>query len=343
MEDKKTVQQIADTLGLSRNTVSKVINNKKVSENTRERVINKAIELGYKGFNQLRISHSSKNMKILLLTGKPLSNLDFFISLVRGVENLTSQHNIDLFQYTMHLTTPFEQLNNYVKSLNIDGIIGIELYEKKLLDNVFLLNKPIVFIDAICDLNYYKGNYDTLLMHSRDQIYSICRQFITLGFNRLSFCGDYKHCQGFYERFLGMRDALADINHRMDLNHSILFSDESPYGDIDWLSRKISSLPIKPHVFICANDSIAINVVQALKKLNIQVPKDIQVVGFDNTTDASIYEIPITTVNVNKENLGQEALYTLIDRINRPNTLNRTIYVQTETIYRETTLSSLKR
>ena len=52
MKEKPSIQKIADELGLSRNTVSKVINNKPVPENTKDRVIQKAIELGYKGFRQ---------------------------------------------------------------------------------------------------------------------------------------------------------------------------------------------------------------------------------------------------------------------------------------------------
>ena len=48
MKKRVTVQQIADELGLSRNTVSKVINNKKVPEKTQKLVIEKAVEPGYK-------------------------------------------------------------------------------------------------------------------------------------------------------------------------------------------------------------------------------------------------------------------------------------------------------
>ena len=54
MKEKVSIQMIADELNLSRNTVSKVINNKDVPEQTRTRVINMAIKMGYKGFNQIR-------------------------------------------------------------------------------------------------------------------------------------------------------------------------------------------------------------------------------------------------------------------------------------------------
>lgn len=336
MKEKASIQQIADELGLSRNTVSKVINNKPVPDNTRERVINKAIELGYKGFSQYHKKETNK-LKLLLLSGKPLSNLDFFISMMRGVENLVTNLNIDFFQYTLNTHTSFEQLQNYMTNLSIDGVIGIELYDEIFLKKFLELKTPIIFIDAAFGLKEMHGNFDAILMESRDPIYRISKAFIAKGINRIVYCGDYKHCQGFYERFLGLRDAIADIPHRMDLSQQLILPDDSPFGDLSWLAKKINSLHMMPQVIICANDSIAINVCKALKKMGYSIPKNIQVVGFDNIIESSIHSPTITTVNVDKELLGQEALYMLIDRIKRPSTPPRMIYFKTEIIHREST------
>ena len=336
MKEKASIQQIADELGLSRNTVSKVINNKPVPGNTRERVIQKAIELGYKGFSQYQ-GHEVKKLKLLLLAGKPLSNLDFFISMMRGVENLVTNLNIDFFQYTINSNTSFDQLHSYMDNLNIDGVIGIELYDEGFLKKFLSLKTPVIFIDAAFGLKEMQGNFDAILMESREPMYKISSAFIKEGITRIVFCGDYKHCQGFYERFLGVRDAIADIPHRMDLTQQLILPDDSPFGDASWLAKKINNLSMIPQAIICANDSIAINVCQAVKKIGLNIPKDIQVVGFDNIVDASIYNPSITTVNVDKELLGQEALYMLIDRINRPSTPTRMIYFKTELIYRQST------
>ena len=337
MKEKVSIQMIADKLDLSRNTVSKVINNKDVPEQTRTRVINKAIEMGYKGFNQMK--NTEKNMlKLLLLAGKPLSNLDFFISLVRGVENLVTNLNIDFFQYTVNNNTTFDQLRNYIDNLGIDGVIGIELYDEEFLKRFLTLNKPIVFIDAAFGLKEHQGNFDAIFMESRDPIYKIAKGFIDNGLNRIIYCGDHKHCQGFYERFLGLRDAIAEIPHRMDLTHSLILPDDSPFGDVQWLANKINRLPMLPQAIICANDSIAINVCEAIKMIGLKIPNNIQVVGFDNNVDSNLYSPSITTVSVDKELLGQEALYVLIDRINRPNSPSRMIYFKTEIIYRNSTL-----
>jgi LacI family transcriptional regulator len=332
---------IADSLGLSRNTVSKVINNKPVPNLTRERVIKKAIEVGYKGFSQVK-QNEIRRLKLLLLAGKPLSNLDFFISLVKGVENLATTLNVDFFQYTINPNTSFEQLRNYISNLKIDGIIVIELYDEGFLDRFLSLQLPIVFIDAAFGLKKHDGNYDVILMESRDLVYRMAKEYLKNGYKEMVYCGDHQHCQGFYERFLGLRDAFSDYATPIDLSNQLIFSDDSPFDDTSWLAKKISGLKVRPKVIFCANDFIAINTCKAVQLLKYRIPEDIQIIGFDNIIDSNFNVPSITTINVNKELLGQEALYVLIDRINRPKNPSRTIYFKTDLITRNSTRLQFK-
>lgn len=337
MNKNITINMIAEELGLSRNTVSKALNNQHVSESTKKLIIDKAEELGYKGYGLYRERKELNTLKILLLAGKPIYDLDFFISFARGVERTDTKYNIEIFQYTFGTNTTFKQLGDYLDSLKIDGIIGIELYSKDLLEYILKTKIPTVFIDASIDLKHKNGNFDVLLMESRDSIYKLCNYLIANGFNRLTFCGDRDHCIGFNERFLGMRDSLSDIGHRIDMEQQLLLPDDSPFGDISWMTKQISALKYKPQAFICANDSIASSVINALKTLNYKIPHEVQVIGFDNTIESTISIPPITTVNVDKELLGQEALYLLVDRINRPNSAIKTIYIDTNIIFRQST------
>lgn len=336
MHKKINIQFIADALELSRNTVSKVINNKPVPNETRERVIKKAIELGYKGFGQAKQGEIRK-LKLLLLAGKPLSNLDFFTSLVKGVENLASHLFIDFFQYTLNPNTSFDQLKNYMSNLNIDGVIVIEFYDDLVLSRLLSLSVPIVFIDAPFSLRNQEGNFDVILMEGRSIIEQVTKTYLKNGYQHVIYCGDHKHCQGFYDRFLGLRDAYSETEHPFHLSHHLILKDDSPYEDASWLGKKIASLPVRPQVIVCANDFIAINTIQAIFKLKLRVPEDIQVIGFDDIVDAQFHVPSITTIHVNKEQLGQEALYMLMDRINRPNHPSRVIYFKTTLVKRHST------
>lgn len=332
-----TIQAIADALGVSRNTVSKVMNGHDVPHQTKELVVKKAIDLGYKGFNQIKALEESKPLKLLLLTGKPLANLDFFLSIIRGIESSIQKYDIDFFQYTLNTNTTSDQLENYIESLKIDGIIGIELYDKKYLNHVLHIGTPIVFIDSMTSSTPLVGNYDVVLMESIQNIYKIACKMISEGSKTFGFVGDPEHCQGFYERFLGLREALFKNKMVLDEKKCILESDDSPYGDVNWLMQKLAHMDQIPEVFFCANDSIAIPLTEALKRLYKRVPQDVQVVGFDNTIEAALNHPSLTTIDIDKEQLGQEVIHTLLQRIKRATIPNRTIYLKTKIIYRQTT------
>jgi LacI family transcriptional regulator len=337
-----TIQAIAEEVGVSRNTVSKVINGHPVPITTKEKIIKKAIDMGYKGFAHIKTIDESLPLRLLLLTGRPLSNLDFFLSIIRGIESSIQKYEIDFFQYTLGPNTTSSQLKNYIESLDIDGIIGIELYAREHLNHVLSIGTPIVFIDSLTFMNRMSGNYDVILMESMQNIYRITTKLIGHGAKTFGFVGDPEHCQGFYERFLGMREALFEHGMPFDQLYSVLESDDSPYGDVQWILKQVAKLKEIPDVFVCANDSIAIPLIDALKKLYLNIPEDIQVIGFDNITEASLNAPALTTIDIDKEQLGQEIIHTLLQRIKRASIPNRTIYLKTNIIYRKTTIEQLQ-
>ena len=87
MKKAVTIKDIAEQLNLSRNTVAKALNGQYVPEKTREAVLNKAREMNYKSLNLNRIEVGNKKYRLLLISGKPLNNMNYFIPLIKGVEN----------------------------------------------------------------------------------------------------------------------------------------------------------------------------------------------------------------------------------------------------------------
>ena len=90
-----TIKDIAKELNLSRNTVSKVINGGNVPLKTKELVLSKMKELNYK----CAYLDDGKKYRFLLLSAKPLNNMNYFISLISSVENYCYEKQYDLFQY----------------------------------------------------------------------------------------------------------------------------------------------------------------------------------------------------------------------------------------------------
>ena len=344
MPNKKiTVQDIANELGISRNTVSKALNNTgSLAEATKLRIIQKAIELGYKQFAYMNSSSidASKtvNKDIALLTCSMPNSSHFGSKLLSDFEKKISNEGYRLSIYMIReneinsLSLP---VNFNVES--IDGIICIEMFDENYSKFICDLGIPTLFIDSSYNENAFPLEADILLMESYQSVYNITKSLIDNNKNKLAFVGDIYHCQSFYERWNGYRNALLDSNIPINSNNSILEKDDQPYGDIKWLGDKIAQLPVLPDAFICANDFIAIDVIKALKHNNLSIPNDVLVCGFDDSAESKIIEPHLTTVYIPSFEMGDIAADLLLSRIENPSIPFRTTHVRTSIKYRSST------
>ncbi|EKQ57412.1 MULTISPECIES: LacI family DNA-binding transcriptional regulator [unclassified Clostridium] len=345
MPNKKiTVQDIADELGISRNTVSKALNNTgTLAEATKSKIIQKAIEMGYKQFayvnNASSISSNvSVNKEIALLTHSMPNNSHFGSHLLSGFEEKISTLGYRLSMYVVR----DNELNSSSLPLNlnpelVDGIICIEMFDKNYCELICELGIPTLFIDSPCTHDSKPVNADILLMENYHSIYNIVKTLINNNKTTIGFVGDIYHCESFYERWKGYCSALLDLKIPFDITNSILENDKEPYVDPEWLGNKIMEIPVLPQVLICANDFIAINVIRALKHKNLSVPNDILICGFDDSMESKIIEPRLTTVRIPSYEMGDIAANLLLSRIDNPSIPFRTMHVRTSVKFREST------
>lgn len=337
-KDRITVQDIADALSLSRNTVSKALNNQYVPPRTRERVLSAAIEMGYKSYGTVASTDmDKKHLRIVLITSKHLMTMTFFIQLVRAIAlRLDEMDNVELLQFTVSKAFFFDRLVDYLHENAVDGIICIELFGADYVPCLIALGFPTVFFDFPIYLSV-SGNYDVVLPESFSSVKNFCLTLIReRGIRSLGFVGDYTHCISFYERFLAMREALFLAGMEYDTDCSFIEKDSFPYGDPEELARALARTKI-PECYICANDTIAVSVIRALKLLRKRVPRDVMVAGFDNLPEAKNCDPALTTFNVDKTGLGRKLLDVLLARIGRPREKSQVIYLQSKQILRQTT------
>ena len=155
------------------------------------------------------------------------------------------------------------------------------------------------------------------------------------GCKTLGFVGDYLHCRSFYERFVGMREALFLSGLSVDLQYSIL-EDDRMYTPEN-LSTALDQLPSLPDCFIAANDSIALNLMAALKSKKVHIPKDVKIVGFDNNPKIKQATPLLTSFNVDKIALGKKLTTLLLDRVANSTQANQIIHIMSKVIVRGTT------
>ena len=153
-KDRITVQDIADALSLSRNTVSKALNNQYVPPRTRERVLSAAIEMGYKSYGTVASTDmDKKHLRIVLITSKHLMTMTFFIQLVRAIElRLDEMDNVELLQFTVSKAFFFDRLGRRARSgASLRGQIGSFRITGKPLRHtltslIFVLKHPLCFL-----------------------------------------------------------------------------------------------------------------------------------------------------------------------------------------------------
>ncbi|MFD0695921.1 LacI family DNA-binding transcriptional regulator [Paenibacillus sp. GCM10027628] len=339
-KEKITIQYIADSLGLSRNTVSKALNgSESIPAETRNKVLKRAIELNYKQFAFVDTNTlTTKNPgNIALLTSNLPSNTHFGASSLSGLEKKISS---DGFNLSIHIVRESDihslVLPNNFDAKKVDGIVCIELFDKKYTQLINSLGIPAIFIDSTVDIVYPELNADIILMENEQSTYLVTKKLIDSGYTEVGFIGDYNHCKSFNERWVGFNRALLDSHLQLDPSFCVVEEDRY-VADPKWLEKKLENMNNLPSAFVCANDFIAINVMRILKNMNIQIPEDIVICGFDNSPESQIVEPHLTTVHIFREEIGILAAEILLSRVEHPLKPPQVTHVQTKPIFREST------
>lgn len=349
MATKVTIQDIANELQLSRNTVSKAINNTGVlADATREKILRKAAEMGYKQFAYLPLfqedtakaaEHSilpSDKREIAMLTTQFLSSSHFSsMMLDRFQSEIEHLHSCT----TIHRISPIELKEKKLpSSLNIErtaGIICIEVFDYDYAQMLCDLDVPLLFVDTpVMDMRS-PLKADRLYMENRIEVQNAVAHMVQRGKKRISFAGDKNHCQSFFERYMAYKDAMEYFGLTEGLSTCAMPSGQQNYPVS--LYETIRRFKTMPDAFVCANDFVAMDLVKALNELGYSVPDDIWVCGFDDSQEASYFAPRLTSIHIHGQIMGYTAANLLMTRIEEPSLNYRTVYTETNLILREST------
>ncbi len=352
MGNRVTLQEIADALGLSRNTVSRALNNTGiVSPETRNKICQTAISMGYKQFNMAGVTPNSPQTVTAEINNSAApekSEIALFTQAFPGNSHSGNklleafQHKIDTLGYKLSINIIRDyEINNlcFPTNINIDNVAGIlcmELFSERYCKFLCGTNIPLLFVDTPlsqrCSLNA-----DVLYMENLSSVYHMIDTFIENGFTKISFVGDRYHCQSFYERWQAYVSVLADRNIPVDNSLCILDEDSSPYSDPQWLGNRISSLSQMPDIFFCANDYLAMSMMKALRFIGKKLPDDVRICGFDDAPEATLLEPSLTTIKIHSSSMGYIAAELLLSRIANPLVPYKKTYIETDIIFRDST------
>ena len=324
-----TIKDIADALGMSRNTVAKVLSGAEgVSEKTKTAVLAKAEELQYRHLSAVPGYHApsaaSDRGSILFLTRTSFNYSDFWMTVMRGIEDVLKKHGYKLLIGIIDdagmqaLTFP-----EIIHSPEIKGIILVEICDIRVCKAVLDFHLPTVTVDMPRDFEAILGKMDIVSMENQAHIQKITEDLIYKGCSKFAFAGTLSGSNvshGFQSRY----DALVSTlqSHHLSIMEECCLTQETDqdFLNANYLINRIKSFPSLPDVYICGNDWTAIQLSNALQYRGYRIPEDISIVGFDNTQASLQATPPLTTISSPKEMLGAAAAHCIIDRIRDPST-----------------------
>ena len=335
-----TINDIADALNLSRNTVSKVINGKDgVSPKTKDLILKKANEMGFGQFGDKAKSSSQKDGTILLLA-RNNAYAGFWMEVMEGIKkelkNTPYSETIGIVS-SEEIEAGF--LPPVVYTPGIKGIIITEICNVEMCRKILSLGIPTVSVDMPVNGRELIPELDVVTMENKRNVKLLMEYLIKSGHERFSFVGDLVSKNvgdGFMKRYEAFSETLKLHGLEEYSKGSIL----DKQINTNSIAVRIKSLEKLPECFICGNDSTAIQLIQALNFCEISVPRDVLVAGFDDIEEARDLLPSLTTIATPRPLLGKEAARLLIDKINNPSRCSMMVEVSTELKIRESTQNS---
>ncbi|MBE6062996.1 MAG: LacI family transcriptional regulator [Clostridium butyricum] len=332
---KITIQEVAKKANVSVATVSRVMNgNYPVKAETKERVMQVINELNYIPNIQARELTKQKSTAIGVVI--PSINNMFFTELITGIEQTLKENSFSLILTCTN--DNFEEEKDCVNNLiarNVSGII-IATPSRKNIESGFyktLAEKlPIVFINSDqTDLNISCVSTDEASGAKSALNYLKDHNHKHIIFVRGTDSYSYDLKENVYIDF--MKNS-ADFDKPKIIN----IGNGNNTNTVDTtMNIFLNLLKDKSFtaVFTC-NDLMAVGVLNACKKMHINVPKELSIIGYDNIPLCNFVEPKLTTIDQNMSELGKNAAELLIEKIQCDNKYNKRIILYNSLVDRET-------
>lgn len=303
-----TINDIAKLSGVSKTTVSKVINKKdeSISKATKDKIIKIMKEQNYVP-NKLAQSLVTKRTKTIGLVIPDIRN-PFFTDISRGAEDYASKEGYNIIFCSTD--EDYEREAQYVAMLSekmVDGIIFAPSSTTSDKDDLYnYLQIPTVLVDKNINISNVKG---LVKVDNKNGTYQSTKLIIESGHKKILYLSGPLKNDIAKERLEGHLKALDEKN--IKYNDSDIVEGKYKY---EWSYDFIKNIDeIKYSAICCANDLMAIGVIHALREKEINVPQDISVVGFDDIQTAKLIDPSLTTVRQPAYDMGQKASEILIN------------------------------
>lgn len=335
--ERVTLRELAQHLGLSKTTVSVVMSGSSaanaIPEPTRERIRREAQRLGYRAHYMARSLRRSESMSVGIIA--PEFSDGYFTLLMSGAESYLL--NAGYFYFTVsHYWKP-ALLEQYPRMLEERGVDGLLLINTAPPESTL----PMVSVSG----HHQRGAPPTVMLHHQSAAKMVIEHLAGLGHRRIAFM----HGQSWSQDTMLRRKAFAvsmkafglpvypELQITLD---SSVWTPGLGYDPVAALLRRTRNFT----AIVCFNDTAAMGAIRAVRDAGLRVPEDISVIGFDNIASAAFFSPSLTTVHQPLREMGCSAAELLLECLRHPEATppSRVLHEPT-LVVRESTAPALSR
>jgi len=336
---KITIEEVAKRAGVSKGTVSAVINAKNsVKPATRNHILEIMKELHYRPKGIARNLKNGSQEKSIGIIIKDL-NYPFYTSIATGVKKYANSKGYSVLVTSSENEHEYEKkFSHFFSAKDIRGAIIAPIIEgSSEIEHLFklkMINYPFVLLE---DVKGIQAN--VVAIDNIRAIKKAVKYLIESGHTKIVHFAGPAQSSHTQERIEGFRDAYSETT--LVFNKDMIIQIGSQYEEsysktLEYF--KNTQRKDYPTAIVCFNDQQALAVLAALKELNIRVPDEISIIGNDDIYYAKIYPVPLTTIRAPQEEIGQRAAEILIRNIESSILLPiEKVVLDTELVIREST------
>jgi len=306
-----TISDVARTVGTSKKTISRVLNNDpNVSKSMRQRVLDAVAALNYRPLTSARSLATNRSFMIGLLYDN--RSPSYIMEVQAGVlEACEAQHYSMMVQPLVSTSPDFvERIEDLLTRHQPDGLILTPPItdHPQLLECLRQNNVPFASIAP-----RHPEECIGVILREREAAAAMVAHLVSLGHRRIAhILGDPEHGAGIW-RLAGYRDGLERAGLKEDPAYMVQgrFSFESGVAAM----RQLLALPQRPTAIFAADDDMAVGAIWAAAEAGVSIPRDMSICGFDDTTIATQVWPPLTTTHQPVREMGRRATQELLLRV----------------------------